>query len=534
AGIELFELVERIRALTKARRIDDDPAIDARIAQLVHNFSTAESELIARAFAVYFELINLAEEQVRVQVLRDRERKAHPLPLRESIAAAVATLRQMGVDEIEMKQLLNRLHIELVFTAHPTQAKRRTVLSKLRRVAEALTERHIRDLLPSEQQQVEDHVRAEVTSLWFTNRMRTAVLTVTDEVKTGLYYVDTTLWEAIPAVYRALGQALDEHYPTLEMPPRFLTFGSWIGGDRDGNPNVTADVTAETLRLHRGLAVNKHRATAVQLNRSLTISEQLVNIQPEFVQALHAVQLDSDHLQFLQGRYPNEPYRLWAAALAEELGAAAAGKMVERLKGMSNPPLALKSMDDLLQPLHLMDKTLRESKLRDIARDTLARMRYQGQVFGLHVARLDIRQYSDTNTAVLDELLRLLGRHDSFGKLSAEERGIVLSQQLAASNPDLGQLDRAALTPETVETLDLFQILYRAFDFYGRELLGPYIVSMTHGPEDILAPLLLAKWHGLCLNPGHEQEGLTFVPLFETRADLRAAPVVLANLFNHP
>ena len=534
AGIELFELVERMRALTKARRIDDDPAIDARIVQLVNNFRTAESKLIARAFAVYFELINLAEEQYRIQVLRDRERKAHPLPLRESIASAVATLRQMGVDEIEMKQLLDRLHIELVFTAHPTQAKRRTVLSKLGRMAKSLTERHNRELLPSELQQLEDHVRAEVTSLWFTNRMRTAVLTVTDEVRTGLYYVDTTLWEALPAVYRAMAQALADHYPTLEVPPRFLTFGSWIGGDRDGNPNVTSDVTAETLRLHRGLAVNKHRETAVLLNRSLTVSDQLVDIQPEIKEALQTVHLESDHLQFLQGRYPNEPYRLWAAALAEELGAAAAGKMVERLKGISNLPLALKSMDDLLYPLNLMNETLRQSNLRDLAQDTLVQMRYQGQVFGLHVARLDIRQYSDYNTAVLDELLRLLGRHDQFGELTPVERAEVLSEQLAAPNPDLSQLKRDDLTPETAETLDLFQVLYRAFDFYGRELIGPYIVSMTHGPEDILAPLLLAKWHGLCLDSEREQEGLTFVPLFETREDLRAAPVVLSDLFNHP
>ena len=534
AGIELFELVERIRALTKARRVDDDPAIDTRIAQLVTNFKTSESELIARAFAVYFELVNLAEEQYRIQVLRDRERKAHPLPLRESVEAAVATLRQMGVDEIEMKQLLDRLHIELVFTAHPTQAKRRTVLSKLRRVAEALTVRHNNNLLPSEQQQIEDHVRAEVTSLWFTNRMRTAVLTVTDEVKTGLYYVDTTLWEAIPAVYRSMAQALDKHYPTLEMPARFLNYGSWIGGDRDGNPNVTAHVTAETLRLHRGLAVNKHRETAVQLNRSLTVSDQLVDIQDEFKDALKTVELESDHLRFLQGRYPNEPYRLWAAALAEELGAAASGKMIERLKGISNPPLALKSMDDLLRPLNLMNETLRQSNLRYLAKDTLAKMRYQAQVFGLHVARLDIRQYSDYNTAVIDELLRLLGRYEGFGDLSGAERADVLSKQLAKPNPDLSQLNRDELSPETAETLDLFQILYRAFDFYGKELLGPYIVSMTHGPEDILAPLLLAKWHGICLDESRDQEGLSFVPLFETRADLRAAPQVLGDLFEHP
>ena len=532
AGVELFELEEGIRALAKARRMDANPEIDARLAQIVNGLSVEKAELLSRAFANYFELVNLAEEQNRVRVLRNRERKAHPQPLKESIAAAIAQLRQMGVDEYEMEKLLEKLHVELVFTAHPTQAKRRTVLSKLRRISAALTDLHVRDLLPTERANMMTSILGEVTSLWLTNRTRTAVITVTDEVKTGLYYIDTTIWDTIPDVYASMAKAIADYYPTLKPPNRFLTFGSWIGGDRDGNPNVTADVTAETLRLHRGLAVVQHREMATRLNRSLTVSDMLTPIQSEFLEALAAVQDRSEHLAFLQNRYPNEPYRLWAAALAEDLAAAAAGDMVARLKGEANPPLRLKSMRDLLEPLDLMNKTLRQSKLDDLAADMLARMRRQAQVFGLHVARLDIRQYSDFNTAVLDELLRKLALHDGFAQLDPGERAKIVSNLLASPTPDLSQLTN--LSPETDETLALFQILQRAFDFYGSELLGPYIVSMTHGPEDILAPLLLAKWHGLCLNPNREEEGLTFVPLFETREDLRKAPEVMAALFNHP
>lgn len=532
AGVEVFELEESIRALAKARRMDDDPKIDARLEQIVNGLSVEKAELVSRAFANYFELVNLAEEQNRVRVLRQRERDAHPQPLNESIAAAVAQLRQLGVDEYEMEKLLNKLHVELVFTAHPTQAKRRTVLSKLRRIAMALTELHVRDLLPSERANLMTSIRGEVTSLWLTNRTRTAVITVTDEVKTGLYYIDTTIWDTIPEVYASMAKAIAENYPSLKPPTRFLTFGSWIGGDRDGNPNVTADVTAETLRLHRGLAVVRHGEMATRLNRSLTVSDMLTPIQPQFLEALTAVQDRSDHLAFLQDRYPNEPYRLWAAALAQDLAAAAAGDMVARLKGEANPPLRLKSMRDLLEPLNLMHKTLHESNLGDLAADMLAKIRRQAQVFGLHVARLDIRQFSDFNTAVLDELLKKLGLHEGFAQLNPAERATILSNLLASPNPDLSQL--SDLSAEADETLALFQILHRAFDFYGRELIGPYIVSMTHGPEDILAPLLLAKWHGLCLDSEREAEGLTFVPLFETREDLGNAPQVMADLFNHP
>ena len=532
AGVEIFELEEGIRALAKARRMDASPEIDARLAQIVSGLSVEKAELLSRAFANYFELVNLAEEQNRVRVLRDRERKAHPQPLKESIAAAIAQMQQLGVDAYEMEKLLNKLRVELVFTAHPTQAKRRTVLSKLRRISTALTELHGRNLLPTERANFMTNILGEVTSLWLTNRTRTAVITVTDEVKTGLYYVDTTIWDTIPEVYANMTKAVADYYPGLTSPNRFLTFGSWIGGDRDGNPNVTADVTAETLRLHRGLAVVEHRTMATRLNRSLTISDLLTPIQTEFLEALTAVQDKSEHLAFLKKRYPNEPYRLWAAALAEDLAAAEAGDMVARLKGQANPPLSLKSMRDLLEPLDLMDKTLRESKLDDLAADQLAHMRRQAQVFGLHVARLDIRQYSDFNTAVLHEILQKLGLHNDFDQREPSERAKILSTLLAGPNPDLSQLSE--LSPDAEETLALFQILYRAFDFYGSELIGPYIVSMTHGPEDILAPLLLAKWHGLCLDPKREDEGMTFVPLFETREDLRKAPDVMAELFDHP
>lgn len=534
AGIEIFEIEETIRALTKARRADGDADISKRLEHIVNGLGIDTAERVARSFAVYFELVNLAEEQNRVRVLREREREAYPQPLKESIAAGIGQLRRLGVDEIEMQALLNRLHVELVFTAHPTQAKRRTVLSKLRRLSQALTDLHIRNLLPNERRELDATVRAEITSLWHTNRSRTNKITVTDEVRTGLYYIDTTIWEVLPDLYARMERALREHYPTLQIPPRFLTFGSWIGGDRDGNPNVTADVTVETLRLHRGMAVERHRSGASALNRSLSMSERLVDVPENLQTALDAITDRTAHIQFLDDRYPDEPYRLYAAILAEDLKAASEGNMVARLKGEANPPLNLKTMADLLAPLNLMDAALRQSNLAAIAEDDLARMRRQAQVFGLHVARLDIRQYSDYNTAVLDNLFTQLELADGFAQMDGNGRAATLSRILALPNPDLSQLNLDALTPETQETLALFTILGRAFDFYGSELLGPYIVSMTHGPEDILAPLLLAKWHGLCLNPQRDDEGLAFVPLFETRADLQDAPNVMADLFNHP
>jgi phosphoenolpyruvate carboxylase len=532
AGIEIYELEERIRSLTKTRRIDVDPAIDRRLATIVDGLSINEAELVARAFTAYFELINLAEEQHRVRVLRAREAAAHPQPMKESIAAAVASLNQMGVNNYELAKLLDRLHIELVFTAHPTQAKRRTMLSKLRRIAKALSDLEAHDILPAERERIISQITAEVTLSWLTDRSRTVKPSVTDEVRTGLYYFDVTLWEVLPQIYDALATALRRYYPQVKMPEHFVSFGSWIGGDRDGNPNVTADVTAETLRLHRGLAVEKFRAGAQLLDRSLSISDELVDVDEPLKPPLDSIGTKTDHVGYLRNRYPQEPYRLWAAMLGAALAEASAGDMVSRLKGLANPPLDMRQMDDLKAPLQRMDETLRELGLTDVAITDLARIRTQAAVFGLHSARLDIRQFSEYHTGVLSEILAKLGLVEHFGELSGGERELILTQLLAVPVPDLDALEN--LSAEAQETIDLFQVLKRGVDFYGHEFLGHYIVSMTRGPEDILAPLLFAYWFGLCLRADNEVEELTFVPLFETRADLEAAPDVMARLFSHP
>lgn len=533
AGIPIYEMEERIRALTKVRRGDGTEEIDNRLNHIINQSTIQELEQVARAFTVYFELINLAEDQHRIRTLREREREAHPRPMPESIVGAIEQLRQKGVDEFEMQALLDRLHIELVFTAHPTQAKRRTVISKLHRIADMLMKKEMsRDhLLPSEEHAIKKQIRAEITSLWHTKRSRiVGKLDVTDEVRTGMLYFEQTLWQTLPHIYDEMEKALAEHYPTLTLPKRFLTYGSWIGGDRDGNPNVTAKVTAETLRLHRGLAVRLHKETATALARSLTMADLPTHNNAPLSEAIHTEDVNYDHLGFVKTRYPNEPYRLLTTVLAADLEESNKGDMVARLTGDYNVPLRLKSMQDLLYPLNLMHDQLIKNGLGDVAVAELADFRHQAQLFGLHVGCLDIRQYSEYNTQVLHELLTKLNIHTTFGTANGATRKEILSELLSQPIPDLSQL--TDLSSETSETLNLFSLLNRAIRFYGKELFGPYIVSMTHGAEDILAPLLLAKWHGICL--GSEEEGMSFAPLFETRDDLRAAPDVMDELFDHP
>lgn len=528
AGIAVFDLEERIRALSKTRRTDPDPDVDRYLAELVEDLSLSDAESVARAFTAYFELINLAEENHRVRILRRRERAAYPRPLRESIADAIARLWEKNVDDDSMAQLLDQLRVELVFTAHPTEAKRRTVLSKLRHIADMLYEREVRDLLPAEEEDLQQHLLAEITTLWLTDFTRTRKPEVTDEVRTGLHFFETSIWDVVPPVYDRMELALARYYPNLEPPPRFLSFGSWIGGDRDGNPNVTTAVTAETLRLHRGLAVELHREAARRLSRALSISDRQGRVSPALLASIERA-APYPHVGYLLDRYPHEPYRLRAAILAADLAKTSAGDMVARLRGENVEPPPLNTTQDLAEPLELMAASLRESDAGVVREADLKDFRAQARVFGLHTARLDLRQYSDVHDRVLSELLARLDRHDDYLGLDHDARATLLSEQLAAPLPDLQSL--GDLSPMTVELLELLHTASRGVAIYGPDLFGPYVISMTRGPADVLAVLLLTRWTGLNLHQEREVEGLAIAPLFETRDDLDRATDTMRELF---
>ena len=537
AGIDAFELEERFRALTKVRRQDQGSAAEvaAKIAAIVDELNLQQIGEVARAFTLYFQLINVAEDHHRARVLKTRVRAVAPQPIAESIKATIADMFEAGVDEFKMQSILEGLHIESVFTAHPTEAKRRTLISKLKRIEEGLRSLDEMNLVPADEVRAKQGMLAEITILWLTSQSRMAKPTVTDEVKTGLYYFDSTIWEVVPKIYREMEEALAEYYPTVKLPQRFLTFGSWIGGDRDGNPNVTAFVTAETFRLHRGLALSRHADTAKALTRSLSLSGRLQEPAEQML-ALLAEKLadNSEHVKFLTEQYPDEPYRLLAAALKEDLNEANHDPVKSRLLDNNNSPMApLRTAANLLKPLESMDASLRQGSTAAIADAQLKDALIQANVFGVNVARLDIRQFSDYHDTALAEVFEKLGVATNYLERTAAERAELLSLQLAAEIPDIGDLGN--YSQPTSELLQLFQVLARAIELYGPELIGPYIISMSKDVDDVLAVLLLAKWFGLCQRTdGNPLTLPAIAPLFETRDDLKNAPEVMTKLFNHP
>jgi phosphoenolpyruvate carboxylase len=512
----IFEMEERIRTDAKARR-NGDPAAAQRLTADVAALDPLDARAIASAFATYFDLVNLAEENFRVAVLHRQEAESHPAPIRESIGDAIAALKQRGVTADQMRVLLDNLSIELVLTAHPTESRRRTILSKIQRVATLLGRLNQNQPMPREQQEILGALHAEIAAFWLTSRARTANPAVTDEVRTGLYFVDSVFWQTLPRLYADLDRALGEYYPGLSIEHSWLRLASWMGGDRDGNPNVTREVTAETLRLHRGLAVENHRQSMQDIARRLSLSRRRLAPPVALEEWFEKRRPLPPHVAFLEERYAGEPYRLVLSLLAADLADASQDDMKSRLLS-HHPHSARIRTKDLALPLEIIANSIPPV----LARDELLTVRRQLDIFGLHAVRLDIREDSGRLNASLGEILRALNIASDFENAHENERMDLLIRLLSKPLPALA--NQPGVTSTTAETWALFQLITRVREVYGAELLGPVIISMTHSVADVLTVLLLTRWTGC-------DQGLQICPLFETVADLEAAPKILTDLF---
>ena len=520
-GPEAFDTVETLRRLAKARRSGDADA-EAGLARAVAQLEPAAAFNQAMAFTLYFELVNLAEENFRIMLLR-RRRVARALgtdggkPIRESIEAAVLELKAAGVTPEAMQALVDRLGIELVFTAHPTETKRRTLLTKLGRLAAILRARSQPESTPDSAALSPQTVEREIASLWLTDRSRVRRPEVKDEARTGLWYFDTTLIEVLPRLQADIALALERYYPGVRAPARWLTFGSWIGGDRDGNPEVTAAVTAEVLRLHRLLAIEKLRSRVRQLGQTLTVSDRRDTVVPAIKHELRESLHLSKHLESLQQRYPHEPYRLLLGVLHERLGQARDEiRDGQTLLGGSVVGSCL-SHETVSETFETIRAGLQAGRGGMLAGGDLAEAETQFGVFGLHTARLDLRQHSAHHEAAVTELL---GRAD-YPKLPEEEKRRVLLEAIPAASV-LGEAAVGRLSAPTRNVIDPMVLAASATAAIGPGALGIYIISMTNGLSDILEVELLQAL---------ADSRLPIAPLFETLDDLERAPEVLTELF---
>ncbi|HEY0968566.1 MAG TPA: phosphoenolpyruvate carboxylase [Opitutaceae bacterium] len=523
-GLEALTTVMNLRSLAKLSRQGDVDA-PVKLASSVGALTWNEALQQAMAFTVYFELVNLAEENFRIELLRRRRSTRRAAsdgapgsrPIRESIEAALVELKRRGVSPTELQQRVDNLSIELVFTAHPTESKRRTLLVKLRRLASLLRER----ANPTGAETDARCIEREIVSLWLTDRNRVARPEVTDEAKTGLWYFDTTLYETLPRLQADLVEALQQHYPEVKAPARWLTFGSWIGGDRDGNPNVTAKVTADVLLLHRRLAIEKLRLGSRELARTLTVSDRRDTVSPAVRKLARESRHFSKHIEQIGDRYPHEPYRLLLGVLRERL-AQAVGEVRDSsvLTGETVGDETCLGTETVRETYAVIEESLRAGRGALLAEGELTDVQQQLTVFGLHTARLDLRQHSSQHEAAVAEVID----RDDYPRLSEEEKCAVLTSALAGRSeiPKVAISRFSAATRHVLEPLRLAALVSGKF---GSDALGIYIISMTAAVSDLLEVRLLMKLTGATL---------PIAPLFETLEDLNHAPAILRGLFAHP
>ena len=518
-GPPAVELLDRAIALGRGMRAGEEGAADA-LAELVSRLDLAAAAVLVRALTRWFQLVNLAEDNERVRRLR-RSEPGRSSARQGSVGEAIAGLAASGVTAAEMQALLDRAELRLVMTAHPTEARRRTTIDKLARVFGIL--RELDELSQPDPDGARRRLLATVQELWATDDLRATSLSVQDEVRGGLLHFATTLAETVPRVYRDLERALGEAYPgeRVRVPP-FLCFGSWMGGDRDGNPFVTPAATEQALDLMREQCLRFLEGRLSLLAGRLSLSERVSGPAPLLESLLRAGEEDFPELALqLSELNPEEPYRRALTFLRERVRAsrrATAG--------------GYREAGQLRDDLDLIERSLLENAGSFTAAGDLRDVIRQVEVFGFHFARLDIREHARVHRRALAEIYADLGIESAYEELSEDRRIELLAAQISEHRP-LIPADIAEFSPATQETIETFRRLRGVLDGAHRGAVQRYIISGAEGPADLLEVLLLMKETSLS-RPGGEAARLRIVPLFETGASLAEAAVTMDRLLSVP
>ena len=539
AGKELFEQVEALRQGTIRRRdaelrgnTEEATRQASAALALVHSLPVERAVLLTRAFAFYFELINLAETNHRKRRRVALRLNGQASRQRGSLEGTLAEMRRVGISAEEALDWLRRVLIVPVFTAHPPEAARRTVMFKRRRIGEFL---ETLDRIPIPEQdmaRLEELVLAEITSLWQTDEVRSRRPTVFDEVKMGLDYYDVSIFETLPELYREISSALHAAYG-LEIEPHelplVLRFGSWIGGDRDGNPFVTPEVTRGALQLARGHVLLYYQRRLDAVIDLLTTSAQQRAVSEALLERLRAyvAQVHTPEAQVFGAQYEFEYYRRFVICIkariqqtlertGEMLATAGASLPVTAYtlgRGHDKLTQALPaycSVQDFIDDLEILRVSLAENNGARIARTLIDPLILQVRTFGLHLHALDIRQHARVHAAALQE----------------------------AINDTIAPALASGLSAQTASVLETFRVVSEAKNGCSPEAIRHYVISGSSSVDDVLAVVRLARLGGVTVEGAGEapgvDPGLMPVPLFESIEDLRNAPGICRELWSRP
>ena len=528
-GVAAYEQVERVRKLSVAFRRDADAQADQALKRLLKSLSGEQTVRVIRAFTYFSHLANLAEDRhhIRRRVLHERAGEAQA----GSIEVALARLRRAGISPRTISQTLAHAHLSPVLTAHPTEVQRKSILDAERDIANLLVARdEIKSqalpkdaLAPRELAANELQIRARVIQLWQTRLLRFTRLTVADEIENALSYYETTFLREIPKLYADLERELGQ-----QPVASFLRMGQWIGGDRDGNPNVSAETLEYALRRQSEVALRHYLTEVHYLGSELSLSALLVDVSPE-MQALAKSSPDTnEHRQ-------DEPYRRALtgiyARLAATLKTLTGGEAARHAVAPQNPyPRAEEFLADL--------ETIRASLLAHHAQALVAQRLHPlvraVEVFGFHLATVDLRQSSDQHELVIAELLATARIEGSYSQLAENDKRLLLVKLLADARPL--RVMGAVYSQHSRNELAIFEMAMRMRDQFGAQAIRHYIISHTETVSDLLEVMLLQKEVGLLTGTldAKATADLIVVPLFETIGDLRNAAPIMREFYALP
>jgi phosphoenolpyruvate carboxylase len=483
----------------------------------------AREDLLLRclqAFGIWFQLIALAEQNASMRRLRHTEAERGPEEVPGTFAHVLCEAARAGVPAEAIQALLRAACIRPVLTAHPTEAKRVTVLEIHRRIYLRLVELETPRWTPRERRARIDALRNEIELLWLTGELRLERPTVAQEVAWGLHFFEEALFAQVPEVMAKLEAALESHYPghAFRLPP-LLQFGSWIGGDRDGNPFVTNEVTCDTVLRNRAASLKRYRARLLDLVRSLSIAEHAITVPASFAASLAGQLADLPDGEAIARRNPGEVFRQFAFSMLEKLEAA-----------LGNPPeaWAYRSADALADDLKTLEQGLADADCGALGRALVRPVRLEVEAFRFRTVRLDLRENSTVINRTLEALHRAsLQPSTAVGSTTLSRHW--LQTELARPLPALPEFQ--GLDAEAESTLATFRLAAEMRARVDRDTFGGFILSMTRSVADVLGIYVLAKYGGLFVDAqGVEACTLPVVPLFETIEDLRRAPGIMREL----
>jgi phosphoenolpyruvate carboxylase len=492
-------------------------------------------ELMARALqaqGIWFQLLSIAEQNAAMRRRRRIERERGREQLRGTFSNVLAEAASDGIGPDEIQKLIANLRIRPVLTAHPTESKRVTVLEKYRKIYRLLVDLETPRWTERERDALTDDLRDQIELVWMTGELHLEKPSVEQEVLRGLHFFDETLFEMAPKLLNGLEAALKTYYPgrRFDLPP-FFQFGSWIGGDRDGNPFVTTPVTRAALRQNALASLRHYKARVSELTRMLSITERAAPAPESFRAELHAALDASGDASAIAARNPGEAYRQYLTCVLRKLDATL-------LRGEGDatadgrPHYA--SADELIADLLVLETGLEDANLGSLAADLVRPVRFAVQIFRFSTVRLDLRENTTRTNAALQALWRATTGQSGEppGPRSGAWKSWLLAE-LARPRDAMRVLDR--LPPEAEETLDVLRLVPEMRSRLDREAFGSFILSMTRSVADVLGIYLLAKEAGVFLDAtGTEICPLPVVPLFETIEDLRAAPQIMRELLSVP